>query len=154
MKHKLYEKTVYRVKLVYNFVFTNKRKLLTLRIIILSAYYRLLVKRFSPEKLQKKMGVRDVESSFEVQDKDLTIAYWVGKRIDRVCNKTYWESKCLIKALTAQRMLFKKNIKTTIYLGVAKEDGEMKAHAWLRCGSIYVTGGNGDGYSTVAKFSK
>ena len=29
----------------------------------------------------------------------------------------------------------------------------MKAHAWIRCGKMYITGGNGAGYATVAKFS-
>ena len=28
----------------------------------------------------------------------------------------------------------------------------MIAHAWLRCGQIYVTGGDGQGYAVVAKF--
>ena len=37
-------------------------------------------------------------------------------------------------------------------MGVGLEDGKMIAHAWLRCGLLYVTGGTGQGYSTVAKF--
>ena len=28
----------------------------------------------------------------------------------------------------------------------------MIAHAWLRCGQMYVTGGNGSSYAMVAKF--
>ena len=82
----------------------------------------------------------------------------------RICNKirrivttisryTPWESLCLVQALTVQRMLKKRNISTTIYLGVNKNNNEMKAHAWIRCGRMYITGGNGSGYATVAKFS-
>ena len=37
--------------------------------------------------------------------------------------------------------------------GVNKLNNEMKAHAWIRCGKMYITGGNGAGYATVAKFS-
>ena len=82
----------------------------------------------------------------------------------RICNKvrwivttiskyTLWESLCLVQALTVQKMLKKRNISTTIYLGVNKLNNEMKAHAWIRCGKMYITGGNGAGYATVAKFS-
>ena len=46
----------------------------------------------------------------------------------------------------------KRGVNTTLYLGVGKEDGNMVAHAWLRCGQLYVTGGNGNGYAMVAKF--
>ena len=30
----------------------------------------------------------------------------------------------------------------------------MKAHAWLRCGGLYVTGGTGEEFAQVAKFVK
>ncbi len=153
MKKQL-KKTKYRVKLIYNFIFINNRKLFTLKIIIMSAYYRFLVKYLPKEHLELKMGIRNTESSKDENIDNLRVAYDVGRRIDRVCDKTYWESKCLIKALTAQRILYKKDIKTTMYLGLMREDTELKAHAWLRCGQLYVTGGNGEGYSIVAKFSK
>ena len=45
-----------------------------------------------------------------------------------------------------------KGIASTIYLGVFKENGKLKAHAWLRCGQLYLTGGNGEGMAVVAKF--
>ena len=34
------------------------------------------------------------------------------------------------------------------------EEEKMVAHAWLRCGEMYVTGGNGEGYAIVSKFYK
>ena len=43
-------------------------------------------------------------------------------------------------------------IHSTLYLGVGKDEGKMIAHAWLRCGQMYVTGGNGSSYAMVAKF--
>lgn len=49
----------------------------------------------------------------------------------------------------------KKKIKTTLYLGCKPdENGKIDAHAWLRCGEVYVTGGNGEGYAVVAYFLK
>lgn len=58
----------------------------------------------------------------------------------------------MVRAMTARKILLKKGINSTLYLGVGKEDGKMVAHAWLRCGQLYVTGGNGTGYAMVAKF--
>ena len=76
----------------------------------------------------------------------------VGYCVNQICEKTSWESKCLVRALTAQTLLKKKGIHTTMYLGCKMEDGKMVAHAWIRCGKMYVTGGNGDGYAVVDKF--
>ena len=58
-------------------------------------------------------------------------------------------SKALIKYIK------EKEISTTLYLGVKKDsDNNMLAHAWLRCGDYYVTGGaNKEGYAVVAKFA-
>ena len=69
-----------------------------------------------------------------------------------MCSRTAWESKCLVRALTAQRLLKKKGIPSTMYLGCKMEEGNMVAHAWLRVGKLYVTGGNGESYSKVDRF--
>ena len=41
-----------------------------------------------------------------------------------------------------------------MYLGCKMNEGKMVAHAWLRCGAMYVTGGDGvaNGYAVVDKF--
>lgn len=54
---------------------------------------------------------------------------------------TLWESKCLVRAVAAMKMLERRRIESTLYLGTAKDEhGNMIAHAWLRSGSFYVTG--------------
>ena len=70
------------------------------------------------------------------------------KRIKRalsvVSRHVPWRSDCLPQALAARMMLGRRKIPTTFYLGVAsvrQENGNMlEAHAWLRCGTIMVTG--------------
>ncbi|WP_051204843.1 lasso peptide biosynthesis B2 protein [Butyrivibrio sp. VCD2006] len=60
-----------------------------------------------------------------------------------------------MRALTAQKLLLEKGIESTLYLGCKEDEtGKMVAHAWIRCGKAYVTGGNGaaDGYAIVEKF--
>lgn len=41
-----------------------------------------------------------------------------------------------------------------MYLGCKLEEGKMVAHAWIRCGRMYVSGGSGEDYSVVDKFRK
>ena len=60
----------------------------------------------------------------------------------------------LVRALAAQRLLCRRGLSSTLYLGCGMEEGKMVAHAWLRFGEMYVTGGDGGGYTTVARFCK
>lgn len=106
-------------------------------------------------KLRKKMGKQKIESSTNVDIETYRIAKKIGWVVTQVSKYTPWKSKCLVQALTAQNMLKKKGISTTIYLGV-KKDGKdnMLAHAWIRCGAYIVTGGiNKHEYTIVAKFT-
>jgi len=53
-----------------------------------------------------------------------------------------WTSKCLDQAIAARIMLRCRRIPATVYFGVKNdEQGQLAAHAWLRSGSVYVTGG-------------
>src|SRR5262245_6855244 len=53
-----------------------------------------------------------------------------------------WTSKCLDQALTGKVMLGLRGIPTTVYFGVATDDkGDVNAHAWLRSGNVYISGG-------------
>ena len=65
-----------------------------------------------------------------------------------------WKSECLVRALVARRMLLKRSFASTLYMGVRMENGELKAHAWLRCGDLYVTGGTGAGYTVTGMFGE
>ncbi len=106
-------------------------------------------------KLRKRMGKVKEESSEEVDINTYREARNVSEIVSIVSRHTPWESKCLVQALAAQKLLKEKEISTTLYLGVKKDkNNNMLAHAWLRCGRYYVTGGaNKDGYAVVAKFS-
>lgn len=52
-----------------------------------------------------------------------------------------WESTCLVKAAAGKRMLSRRSIPATLYLGVARDDvHQVAAHAWLRSGDVILTG--------------
>ena len=131
----------------------NEHKSLTLQSLLYSAIYRFSILHDSGDRLNRRWGREGQESSLDVENADYKYVLKVAYAVNRVCNRTRWESKCLVRALTAQRLLRKKKIPSTLYLGCGLDDeGNMIAHAWLRCGRIYVTGGNGDGYAVVDKF--
>ena len=102
--------------------------------------------------LEKMMGERGAESSLEESTDNMKIAKRIGIHVNRITEHTLWESKCLVRAMTARKLMKEKGIHSTLYLGVGKEEEKMVAHAWIRCGRLYVTGGNGEGYAMVAKF--
>lgn len=143
-----------KIKLLYNFLFTNHTKKFTVKILFLAGYYRLAILLIPMKKLQKRFGEEGRESLPEDTYENQKTAFWIGERVERVCGKTSWESKCLVRALIAQKLLHEKNIHTTMYMGVNVEEQGLAAHAWLRCGTLDVTGGTGEGYAVVAKFYK
>lgn len=62
---------------------------------------------------------------------------------------------CLPRAIAAKRMLAYRKIPATLYLGTRRsKDNNLTAHAWLRSGSVKVTGGDGaTSYTTISYFS-
>lgn len=69
---------------------------------------------------------------------------------------TFWESQCLVKAMAAMKMLERRKIDSTLYLGTGRdESGKLVAHAWLRSGPFYVSGAEGmERFVVVGKFAK
>lgn len=131
----------------------NHNKRMTIKAWAYAAWYRFLIKFKSREHLEKYWGVQGEESTDMIKPWQIRYSYLVAKNVDRVCGNTPWESKCLVRAWTAVTLLKEKEIPCTLYLGVGKDEaGKMVAHAWVRCGKNYVTGGNGEGYGVVAKF--
>lgn len=143
-----------KIAKLFRFIKYNKYWDKTFVALFLSAYYRLQIKTRNPDKLRKNWGVEGEETPIE----ELTLeqyryVYRVGISVDRVCTRTPYESKCLVRALCARRMLVHKGIPCTMYLGCGyDEDKKLVAHAWLRAGQMYVTGGNGESYAIVDKF--
>ena len=64
--------------------------------------------------------------------------------------------QCLVQAVAATWMLQRRRIPSTIYFGLAKDPSkQLKAHAWVRSGTLVLTGAQGrDQYKVVATFAK
>ena len=69
----------------------------------------------------------------------------IGWALRTTSRHTPWESACLVQGVAGKGMLGVRGIASTLYLGVELDgDGEerMSAHAWLRCGTMVLTGAN------------
>lgn len=142
------------LKRLVRFVRYNRNKRLSIHAYFLSAWYRFCVLFLPMRAIEKHFGVRGQESSYIITEKEIKYCIRISYVANRICNQTKWQSKCLVRALVAQTLLYRKKVKTTMYLGVRKENGGLIAHAWLRAGDFYVTGGDGKDYVMVAKFVK
>lgn len=67
----------------------------------------------------------------------------------------WWNCKCLTQALCGKAMLRRRGLDSTLYLGVHRpEEGDLMAHAWLRCGDQILTGEVGmEKFTVVGKFT-
>jgi hypothetical protein len=83
----------------------------------------------------------------------------VGWAVQAASRYTPWSNTCLVQVLAAQRMLRERGIAGAIYIGAVPGDGSsgsvgLEAHAWLKCGDLFVTGEAGHTrYTVVSSFS-
>lgn len=143
-----------RIRHCYHFIRFNKNRKLMLETLFLSGVYRICILLIPSKMLHRYFGIKNEESAKEEPEAAYSYIIKVAHTVNRVSRQTPWESKCLVQAMTAQHLLKKKQIASTLYLGVGKMENKMVAHAWLRSGRYYVTGGTGEDYALVAKFRK
>jgi hypothetical protein len=100
--------------------------------------------------LARRLGVKRAETPVTaVADPALAP---VGAAIAAGARRAPWRSGCLEQAIAAKAMLRRRGIASTLYLGLA--GGPVAAHAWLRVGSLNVTGGQDvSRYAVVASFA-
>ncbi len=102
------------------------------------------------------LGERMVESAPDQVPENPQQVRRIAWAVNRVSAYTPWQSKCLVQALAAKRMLHSRKVVSTLYLGVTRlGEKKLEAHAWLRCGPLYLTGGRGhEHFTVVAMFTE
>jgi hypothetical protein len=81
----------------------------------------------------------------------------LGWAVQTVSRYLPWDSHCLAQALAVTRMLGRRSIACTLYLGTTKDEAnELRMHAWVRCGSVVLTGGpqSPQRYTVIATFAE
>ncbi|MDD5937239.1 MAG: lasso peptide biosynthesis B2 protein [Clostridiales bacterium] len=137
-----------------HFLRNNHNKSLSIYAFLLAGWYRFCILCFPMRITEKKFGKRGIESPQELPENQQKYGEKISRIANRICNQTKWQSKCLVRAMVAQKLLTRKHISSTLYLGVKKENDKLIAHAWLRTGRLYCTGGDGKDFTIVAKFCK
>lgn len=107
-------------------------------------------------KIAPSLGEHMRETPYLHNESNTKILKQVNEAIKIMSCYTLWESQCLVKAIAAMKMLEKRKIESTLYLGTAKDEaGKFIAHAWLRSGPYYITGAEGMGkFTVVGTFAK
>lgn len=115
---------------------------------------QLIYRPFS--KIAPSLGVFMEETHEDIVGDQRVVLKHVRSAIHIMSKYTFWESKCLVRAIAAMKMLERRGIHSTLYLGTGKDDSEkLIAHAWLRSGPIYVTGAEEmHRFTVTGKFGK
>jgi hypothetical protein len=64
----------------------------------------------------------------------------IKKAIKLSAKYSFFKPKCLVDAITAKKMLDFRKQNAIIYFGVALNDSELKAHAWVESNGIIIAG--------------
>jgi hypothetical protein len=107
-------------------------------------------------KIAPSLGVKTEETPAQPITTDIRKLKHISQAIHIVSRYTFWDSKCLVRAIAGMKMLERRRIDSTLYLGTAKdENGNLIAHAWLRSGPLYLTGADVmNQFIVVEKFAK
>jgi hypothetical protein len=130
------------------------------KMLVLEAFFYLgwarILKALPFSKVAPSLGTLMEETSHAHNPSDEEVIINITRVIRVMSRHTWWESMCLVKAIAAMKMLERRHIESTLYLGTAKDpSGKLIAHAWLRSGPFYVTGAEEmDAFTVVSKFGK
>ncbi len=80
-------------------------------------------------------------------------ANWVTWAIEHMVTPPGMNAVCLPRALAAHSMLRRRGIASRLCLGVARNDGNVSAHAWIEVGERKLVGGEEAGrFTPLAAF--
>ena len=105
----------------------------------LTGWYRFQILHCPFAKLSPKIGTLGQETPWDAEIPPEVLQ--VQKVVRAVARRMPWTCNCMVRALTMKHMLARRGFPSTLYMGVAPtENGSMEAHAWLRCGTKYISG--------------
>lgn len=121
--------------------------------VLLCTMAGVLVKLVPFRRLAPRLGRHMAVSPPEAEEGQRTGAARVGWAISVAAQHLPWRPVCLPQAITAQWMLRRRGIPSTLYLGADPARG-YDAHAWVRAGTTIVTGGpREERYTVVSSFA-
>lgn len=113
----------------------------------------LLLRIFPFARLSSRLGTHMAESPVEESAALTASASRVQWAVETAARVLPWKPVCLPQAVAATRMLRRRGIPSTLYLGIDPA-ADYDAHAWVRVGDVIVTGGpSPDRFAVVSSFS-
>ncbi|WP_206508438.1 lasso peptide biosynthesis B2 protein [Silicimonas algicola] len=114
---------------------------------------RLVLGRLPARRLVEQLQADEAATSDDTLDPvilaRLKLLEWA---VRTAANNLPWRTDCLVRCLAAQAMLRREDLGSRFFLGVRKtEDGDLAAHAWLRCHGVTVAGGEGEGFEVLLR---
>lgn len=96
------------------------------------------------------------ETQSELGERETRIGTEIGWAVRAAALRLPGRPKCLAQGLAAAAMARHHRVPVTLYLGVARQDGNgLEAHAWVRCGGQVVTGRVGHRrFQVVERFAR
>lgn len=107
------------------------------------AWAKLLIHTIPFRWLAARLGRAQAETPSAVTPAERAVAVKVSWAVQTAARYVPFGFVCLPQAVAAQRMLRRRGVATTLYLGVALDPAKreaLQAHAWLRAGDKIVTG--------------
>lgn len=144
------------LKLIRLFLSMRPREqLLVLEAFVMLGWARILKSKPFP-KVAPKLGIHMEETSRHHHKEDEPMIRSISRVIGKVSRHTPWESMCMVKAMAAMKMLERRRLESTLYMGTSRDkEGKLIAHAWLRTGPYVITGAEeAPAFTVVSKFAK
>ncbi|UJF36248.1 lasso peptide biosynthesis B2 protein [Paenibacillus hexagrammi] len=118
---------------------------ISMQLLLIEAFFYLgwarILKSLPFSRVAPTLGDRRLETPHTENCVHKALIIDISRAIQMMSRYTFWESKCLVMAIAGMKMLERRGIESTLYLGTAKDaKGKMIAHAWLRSGPFYISG--------------
>lgn len=129
-------------------------KCLTIKALWGLVLVRLALRLLPFRQISPFLGQLMEKTSYTCRDLEKARSLQVARAIRRVSRYLPMECTCLMQAITGSMILSSEGIPSTLYLGVNRSRAGLTAHAWLRCGDLYLTGDSEhQDFVTVATFA-
>ena len=84
-------------------------------------------------------GVQDEETEYSPSAEQ--VALEIRWAVFTASKHGWWNCLCLTQAIAAKAMLRRRGCRSTLYIGLTRPSSKsFSAHAWLKCGRVFVTG--------------
>lgn len=108
-------------------------------------------------RLAARLGEAMAESPTAATEAQHAAAAPIGWAVGSLGERLPGMRQCLVQAVAATWMLQRRRIPSTLYFGLAKDEeksADLKAHAWVRCGTLVLTGeAERHDFTVVASFA-